>query len=67
MKRESSVLSVSETPAGSVWRIGCSRALTASVTLIVFSPDARRMSSWTAGDPSSRNSELVVFWTESSV
>jgi len=36
--------------------------------LMVFSPDARRMSSWTAGlsPPSSWYSELMTFWTESS-
>ena len=37
------------TPRGSVWRTGASFCLTASMTLMVFSPEARRMSSCTAG------------------
>jgi hypothetical protein len=49
MNRESSVLTVRVTPRGSVRRTVVRRSLMASVTLTVFSPDARRTSSWIAG------------------
>ena len=45
-------------------RRACS--LTPSMTLIVFSPEARRMSSCTPGRPSAMNSEVATFLTESS-
>ena len=57
---------VTVTSGGSVLRTVSSLCLTPSITLIVFSPDARRMSSCTPGRPSAMNSEVATFLTESS-
>ena len=61
MKRESSVFMVSVTSGGRAGRTDASLAFTASVTLMVFSPEARRMSSCTAGLPSCMNIEVATF------
>ena len=66
MNLESSVVIVTVTSGGSVLRTASSLSLTPSMTLIVFSPEARRMSSCTPGRPSAMNSDVATFLTESS-